>query len=294
MEKIQYKEPDSIRLDKYLSDCLGITRNKVQDLIDAGHVTINQKQTKASYRLQADDWIEYTLEPANPNLLPENITIPIVFEDENLLIVNKPRGLLTHPTPKIRNNTLVNALLYHQRELSQSYGEERAGIVHRIDRDTSGLLIVAKNNKTHDYIAGMLKDRLIQKYYIALIHGRYPHKKASISLPLTQNVSRRKIEVNASGRYARTDMTVIKLYKEYTLVRLQIFTGRTHQIRVHLAHIGYPVVGDRVYGKEDEFQGGQVLHAHQLGLILPNQEKVTYFFAPMPEYFLQILRSLPV
>lgn len=294
MEKIQFNESDPVRIDKYLSDHLVLTRNKIQDLIDEGNVSVNQKIVKASYRLQPGDWISYILESAVSALQPENIPIPVIYEDANLLIVNKPKGLLTHPTPKERTHTLVNALLYHQRNLSQSYGVERAGIVHRIDRDTSGLLIVAKNNKTHDYVAGLLKNHLIQKYYIALIHGIYPHKQASISLPLTQNVNRRKIEVSASGKFARTDMTVIKCYKAFTLVRLQIFTGRTHQIRVHLAHIGYPVAGDRVYGKEDEFHDGQLLHAHQLGFVLPGQTNPKHFYAPMPDYFLQVLRTLPI
>lgn len=292
MERIQFKGPGSARLDKYLSENLGITRNKIQELIASEKVKVNEKPVKSSYRLQTGDWVHYFLDPVNSGLEPENIPLHIVYEDENLMIINKPKGLLTHPTSKERNRTLVNALLFHQKELSQRYGDERAGIVHRIDRDTSGLLIVAKNNKTHDYIAGLLKNRQINKYYIALIHGRYPYHKASISLPLSQNVSRRKIEVNAAGRFAKTDLLVIKHFIDYTLVRLQIFTGRTHQIRVHLAYIGFPVVGDRMYGKEDEFDKGQFLHAHQLSFILPNQTKISNFYAPMPEYFRLVIQKL--
>jgi len=292
MELIQYKATEPVRLDKFLSDTLAITRNKAQELIESGHVTVNEKNAKASIRLQPGDQIRYQLEQVSTTLTPNNIPISIVYEDDNLLIINKPKGLLTHPTSQEREETLVNALLFHQQSLSQLYGEERAGIVHRIDKDTSGLLVIAKNNQTHTYFAHLLKTRQVKKYYIALIHGVYPYRKASISLPLSQNVSRRKIEVNASGRYARTDLQVIKRFQSYTLVRLQIFTGRTHQIRVHLAHIGYPVAGDRVYGKEDEFGEGQLLHAHQLSFVLPEQTKETVFFAPMPDDFLQIIKNL--
>jgi len=294
MEKIQFNEAESIRLDKYLTANLEITRSKIQALIDSGNVTVNDHSVKASYKLQTGDRICYSLQPTNSQLIPEDIQVPVIYEDNNILIVNKPKGLLTHPTPGERTNTLVNALLYRHQSLSLSYGQERAGIVHRIDRDTSGLLIVAKHNQSHDYIANLLKTRQIKKYYIALIHGCYPHQKASITLPLTQNVSRRKIEVNASGRYARTDFTVIKRFRQFTLVRLQIFTGRTHQIRVHLAHIGYPVAGDRVYGKQDEFQEGQLLHAHQLSFVLQDHTEISNFYAPIPDYFKKILINLPI
>lgn len=293
MELIQYSAVEPVRLDKFLSDTLAITRSKAQELIESGHVTVNEKNAKASTRLQPGDQIRYQLESVSTTLTPKNIPLSVIYEDDNLLIINKPKGLLTHPTSQEREETLVNALLFHQQSLSHLYGEERAGIVHRIDKDTSGLLVIAKNNQTHAYFADLLKTRQVKKYYIALIHGVYPYRKASISLPLSQNVSRRKIEVNASGRNARTDLQVIKRFQSYTLVRLQIFTGRTHQIRVHLAHIGFPVAGDRVYGKEDEFEGGQLLHAHQLSFVLPEQTEETVFFAPMPDDFLQIIKNLP-
>lgn len=293
MELIQYSAVEPVRLDKFLSDTLAITRSKAQELIESGHVTVNEKNAKASTRLQPGDQIRYQLESVSTTLTPKNIPLSVIYEDDNLLIINKPKGLLTHPTSQEREETLVNALLFYQQSLSHLYGEERAGIVHRIDKDTSGLLVIAKNNQTHAYFADLLKTRQVKKYYIALIHGVYPYRKASISLPLSQNVSRRKIEVNASGRNARTDLQVIKRFQSYTLVRLQIFTGRTHQIRVHLAHIGFPVAGDRVYGKEDEFEGGQLLHAHQLSFVLPEQTEETVFFAPMPDDFLQIIKNLP-
>ncbi len=240
------------RLDAYLTEITdNVSRSKIQNLIKSGIVKVNGQIKKSSYLLKEDDTIEYTL--PDDNILkvePENIPLCVVYEDENMLVVNKPSGMLTHPTSTEMNGTLVNALLYkYGNNLSDINGAMRYGIVHRLDRNTSGLLMVAKNNKTHEYLADQIKEHKIVKKYRAVTKGVIETDEFEINEPIARNPSQpNKMTVSAEGKPSKTLVKVLERFKEYTYVELTLITGRTHQIRVHLSHIKHPIMNDTMYG----------------------------------------------
>lgn len=284
------------RLDKVLVELLpAITRSHIQQWIKEGAVTVNDKQVKANYHVQAGDMI-YIEEP---ELVPldvqaENIPIEVVYEDDDLLVVNKPQGMVVHPSAGHQTGTLVNALMYHTKNLSGINGTIRPGIVHRIDKDTSGLLMVAKNERAHEKLAAQLKDHTSLREYYALVHGVIPHDKGTIDAPLGRSKNdRKKQDIIDDGRSAITHFQVLERFNDFTLVSLQLETGRTHQIRVHMKYIGYPLAGDPTYGPRKTLPGnGQFLHARVLGFNHPTTGEFLTFEAPLPEIFENTLTEL--
>ncbi len=289
------------RLDTFLAErCDELTRSYIQKIILESGVTINgAAKLQKNYRLRLTDTLEITIpEPIELDVLPEDIPLEVVYEDGELLVVNKPQGMVVHPAPGNYTGTLVNALLYHIKDLSSINGVIRPGIVHRIDKDTSGLLMIAKTDLAHKALAADLKAHDIDRKYIALVHGLIKKDEGIIDHPIGRNVNNRlKMAVlNYGGRRAVTRFKVITRFEKsnYTLVELTLETGRTHQIRVHLAHLHHPVVGDTVYGKEKERikHKGQLLHAAVLGFKHPATGELLRFEAELPLYFQQILEQL--
>ncbi|WP_164215393.1 RluA family pseudouridine synthase [Virgibacillus sp. YIM 98842] len=287
------KELENIRLDKLLADINeGYSRSQVQDWIAKGIVTVNSVTVKANYKCQPDDLIEWRIPEIQPvKIEPENMELSIVFEDNDLLVVNKEKGMVVHPSAGHESGTLVNVLLYHVDQLSTLNGVERPGIVHRLDKDTSGLLVIAKNNNTHQDLADQLAERKIIRKYEAIVHGRIPHEKGVIDAPIGRDPKdRQKMAVTDNGKPAVTHFRVIQSYPGYTHAECQLETGRTHQIRVHMKYIGYPVVGDPKYGPRKTMDaGGQVLHAKTIGFTHPKTKKWMEFTEAAPDTFYDIL-----
>lgn len=289
-------ETDGIRLDKYVSNILDISRTLVQEYISQGNILINNKKEKASYKCKINDQIVITI-PENQDLdiLPENIPLDIVYEDHDVIVVNKPSGMIVHPSPGIVSGTLVNALLYHCKDLSGINGVNRPGIVHRIDKETSGLLMVAKNDLAHTSLSKQLKDHSVKRTYLALVHGSIPHEYGKIDAPIGRDPKdRQKMAVTKkNSKSAITNFKVLKHYDDMTLVECRLETGRTHQIRVHFNYIHYPVYGDPKYGlKKDDTAYGQYLHAKTLGFIHPTTGKYIEFDSLLPDYFENKLKEL--
>ena len=239
-----------IRLDRFISDQCKISRSKSVELILRRFVKINETFiTKQTYKVKESQQVTVEFEdPTGSNIKPENIPIEILYEDSNMIVVNKPKGMLTHPTPREESGTLVNALLYHSQDLAMQYGIERAGIVHRLDRATSGIIITAKNNKTHAWIASQFQERKVTKKYIAVVYGKILKDKMDIIVPLFIDHKLRKVVPSPKGKFAATRIKRINGNDDFTVLKVQIYTGRTHQIRVHMQYIGHPVVGDLLYG----------------------------------------------
>lgn len=283
------------RIDKQLGHHFKqFSRSQLQRWIENGHVTVNGQVVKPKYKLAAGDQI--TIKPEKPkkiNLEPENIPLDIVYEDDDVIVVNKPQGMVVHPAPGHPDHTLVNALLYHS-PLSTINGEFRPGIVHRIDKDTSGLLMVAKNDMAHRSLAAQLKAKTNEREYVALVHGVIKEDRGTIDAPLGRSrKDRKKQAVVADGRHAVTHFKVLKRYRHYTLVSCRLETGRTHQIRVHMKYIGHPLAGDPLYGPRKTLPGhGQYLHARLLGFKHPRTGKQMTFTAPLPDYFRRMLDKL--
>ena len=281
------------RIDKYLMDNTEISRSKIQRMIKSGNILVNNKKIKNSYSLKLNDEIylndnyseEITLEK-------ENIPLDIVYEDEYLLVVNKPSGMVVHPAPGNYNNTLVNALMYHCNNLSNVNGEIRPGIVHRIDADTSGLLLVAKNDKVHNELAEQIKNKTVLRKYIALVKGVIYEDTATIDAPIGRDTTdRKKMAVtDINSKKAITHIKVLERYKNTTLIECKLETGRTHQIRVHLNYINHPVINDPIYGKNkiDDKEFGQMLHAKTIGFIHPITKKYMEFNVDVPQKFKEI------
>ena len=287
------------RLDSYLSDQLvDLSRNYIQKLIEQGKVSVNgQIEMVKKYKVKNDDHIEVEIpEPERLKIEAENIPIEILYEDSDLLVVNKPQGMVVHPAPGNYNGTLVNALLYHCKNLSSINGIIRPGIVHRIDKDTSGLLMIAKNDKAHRSLAAQLKEHSINRIYTALVHGNVKEERATINAPLGRHhIDRlRMAVVERNGKHAVTHFKVTKRFGDYTLIEVKLETGRTHQIRVHMAFIHHPLVGDPVYGpqKEKIKLNGQALHASTIGFIHPTNNTYMEFTVDLPQYFSKLLESL--
>ena len=286
------------RLDMYIASLdLDLSRSMTQKLIENGQVLVNEKIPKASYKTKLGDKIEIEiLEPKETNLEAQDIPLDIIYEDEDILVVNKPKGMVVHPGNGNLDGTLVNAVLNHCKcNLSGIGGEIRPGIVHRLDKDTSGLIVIAKNDKAHINLSKQIQDRKVKKIYTALVRGIIPEDTATIDMPIGRsNIDRKKMAVRKDGKVAITHIKVIERYEKYTLIRVKIDTGRTHQIRVHMAEIGYPVVGDEVYsnGKNEFNVHGQMLHSTSLDFVHPITGKQMHFEAPLPKYFQDILNKL--
>jgi 23S rRNA pseudouridine1911/1915/1917 synthase len=289
------------RLDVYLTGVLAdLTRSQVQKLIEENVVLVNNRPVKANYKVKAEDVLVYQIPVTEPlQVLPENIPLDLLYEDKDLLVVNKPRGMVVHPARSNYKGTLVNALLYHCVNLSQLNGRLRPGIVHRIDKDTSGLLVVAKNDFTHQGLAEQLKGHKMKREYLALVYGEMPEPGGLIEAPIGRDLrDRQRMAVSLkNSKHAVTRYQVLERLSGYTLIKCCLETGRTHQIRVHMAYIGYPVVGDPKYGLRkaaDLGFKGQALHAATLGFVHPRSREWLEFTEYPPEDFrhaLQILES---
>ncbi len=294
-EIIMQSEADGVRLDKFLSGQLsGQSRSRLQKLIETGRVIINSSVCMdKNYRLKTGDLVIISMPPVEKyQVAPENIPLEIVFEDSDLLVVNKPRGMVVHPGPGHLKETLVNALLYHCRDLSGIGGVMRPGIVHRLDKDTSGLLLVAKNDAAHHSLSGQLSGRKLKREYIALVKGRVEPATGRIEAPIARHPRhRKKMAVVPGGKEAITSYRVLKYFKGYSLLRLNLETGRTHQIRVHMAHRGHPVAGDQTYGGrtwEDlpvQLAEPHALHARKVTFLHPGSGEQMEFSVPLPDYF---------
>ena len=283
------------RIDKVLAHQFNqFSRSHLQKWIEDGNVRVNGQPVKPKYKLAVGDQV--VIEPEAPqkvDLTPEKIPLDIVYEDDDVIVVNKPQGMVVHPAPGHPNHTLVNALLYHS-PLSTINGEFRPGIVHRIDKDTSGLLMVAKNDLAHRSLAAQLKAKTNQPEYVALVHGVIKQDAGTINAPIGRSKKdRKKQAVVSDGRHAVTHFKVLHRFRHYTLVSCRLETGRTHQIRVHMKSIGHPLAGDPLYGPRKTLPGrGQYLHARLLGFKHPRTGKELVFTAPLPEYFQQMLDKL--
>lgn len=282
-----------IRIDKYLAEILPEkSRSYYQKAIDSGFVLVNGKQVKSKYQTKLGDEILVTIEPVKEiDIVPENIPIDILYEDEDVIVVNKPKGMVVHPAPGHYSGTLVNALMYHCKDsLSGINGEIRPGIVHRIDMNTTGSLLVCKNDKAHNDIASQIKVHSINRIYHGIVVGNFKESEGTIDAPIGRNLKdRKKMAITPNGREAITHFTVLEQYKGYSYVQFKLETGRTHQIRVHMAHLNHPLLGDDVYGKAKSGLQGQTLHAMTLGFIQPTTREYIEVDAPLPEYFKDLL-----
>lgn len=301
MEEIVLKiteENNGERIDKYLSTVIeGKTRSFIQGLIADKAVTVNGKIIKSNYKLKSNDEIVIILpEPIELDVKAENIDLNIVYEDSDVIVINKPKNMVVHPAPGNYTGTLVNGLLYHCKDLSGINGVIRPGIVHRIDKDTTGILVIAKNDEAHNSLAKQFKDHSIKREYYALVEGRFSKESGTIDKPLGRNKKDRlKMDIVEDGRRAVTHYEVLEQYdKRVSLIKCTLETGRTHQIRVHMASIGHPLVGDQTYGyKKQKFKiEGQALHAKTLGFIHPTTGEYIEFTSDLPEYFEELIKKL--
>ncbi|MCT4611830.1 MAG: RluA family pseudouridine synthase [Clostridia bacterium] len=297
---IKFELDETTRIDSFLSEKLAeMSRAGVQKLLKSGDILVNGNAVKANYKLKMNDEISISIpESKEVELVAENIPLDILFEDDDLLVVNKPKRMVVHPAAGHESGTLVNAIMYHCKEkLSGINGEIRPGIVHRIDKDTSGILVVAKNDFTHNHLSEQFKEHSILRRYHAICHNNIKEDKISISAPIGRNPNdRKKMAVNYHrGKEATTHVSVVERFGEYTYVTASLETGRTHQIRVHMADKKVPLIGDEVYGpkKKAPFKtNGQCLHAKILGFIHPRTEEFMKFEIDLPEYFIKILNKL--
>ncbi len=299
MEKLEFtaENINGIRVDKWLADAdCGVSRSMLQKLLKEEKVTVNGRIVGKSYQLKDGDRIEVEIpEPTPLDVVPENIPIEIVYSDDSLLVVNKPKGMVVHPAAGNYSGTLVNALLYHCKgQLSSINGVIRPGIVHRIDKNTSGLLIVAKTDLAHQKLAEQIKEHSFTREYHAVVCGRFKEPTGIIDAPIGRHHTDRKkmCVTDKNSKEARTEYTVLDEFDNYSYVKLKLFTGRTHQIRVHMSYIGHPVFGDDVYGKPSKYCEGQCLHAKKIGFIHPTDGEYYEFDSELPEYFKSVLNKL--
>ena len=284
-----------LRLDKAVADLTELSRGLANEQIKNGQILVNGLAKKAKYAVKEGDVISYEVpEPEVVEYVAEDLPLEIVYQDEDVAVVNKPQGMVVHPSAGHTSGTLVNALMYHIKDLSGINGVLRPGIVHRIDKDTSGLLMIAKNDQAHLALADELKDKKSLRKYWAIVHGNLPNDRGVIEAPIGRSEKdRKKQAVTAKGKPALTRFQVLERFGDYTLVELQLETGRTHQIRVHMAYIGHPVAGDEVYGPRKTLKGhGQFLHARTLGFTHPRTGEVLEFTAEAPAIFLETLEKL--
>ncbi len=296
-ELIYLEESLVNRIDKYLADLIEeVSRTELKEYFNQGKILVNGKVVKPSYKLETNDVIVVEeIEQDEIDMVKENIPLDIVYEDDDLIVVNKPSGLVVHPAPGHTHGTLVNGLLYHCNQLSNMNGDIRAGIVHRIDKDTSGLLVVCKNNYAHRILAEQLKEKTTTRTYIAIVTGNISHNLGRIEAPIGRDPSnRQKMAVVQNGKSAVTHFKVLDRYRDFTLLELKLETGRTHQIRVHMAYINHPVVGDPLYGvKKQTTEFGQYLHAKTLGFVHPRTNEYMEFTSELPEEFIRKIDELP-
>ena len=298
IEKRIIADVNNERLDSYISKSnLDLSRSMVQKLIKENRVFVNGKNEKESYKIKVNDNITIQIEePKSSKLEAQDIPLNIIYEDNDIIVINKPKGMVVHPGNGNPDNTLVNAVLAHCKgSLSGIGGEIRPGIVHRIDKDTSGLIIVAKNDKSHINLSEQIKNHEVTKIYTALVKGNISEDEATIDMPIGRDKKdRKKMSVTRDGKEAVSHIKVVKRYGNYTLIRVKIDTGRTHQIRVHMAKIGHPVVGDEVYssGKNEFGVKGQMLHSTILKFKHPISGKEIMLEAPLPQYFEDVLSKL--
>ena len=292
------EESKNQRLDAFLASSLdGLTRSQAARLIESGEVAVNGETAGKSYKLAGGEDIAVTLpEPEPVEAVPQDIPLDVVYEDADVIVVNKPSGMVVHPAPGHPDGTLVNALLYHcAGTLSGVGGALRPGIVHRIDRDTSGLIIAAKNDAAHQYLSAQLADHTLARTYECIVVGALREDRGTVDAPIARHpTGRKRMAVVAGGREAVTHWEVIARYPGYTHVRCRLETGRTHQIRVHMAYIGHPILGDTVYGAKKEVPGltGQCLHAVGLRFLHPRTHEVVELFCPLPEEFTRMLQKI--
>ncbi|HAA42435.1 MAG TPA: RluA family pseudouridine synthase [Ruminiclostridium sp.] len=298
-EKVFYSEENGIRIDVWLSEKIGdLSRSYIQKLLKDKNVLVNGNAVKANYKIAEGDQVTVKIpKEKEPEIVAEDIEIQILYEDEDILVVNKPKGMVVHPAAGNYSGTLVNALMaYCGENLSDINGIMRLGIVHRIDKDTSGILLVAKNNTSHEILTERFKNHDIKRVYETVVHGVLREDFGKIDAPIGRHpVYRKKMAVNTkNGKRAVTHFKVIERFDNATYVEVTLETGRTHQIRVHMSHIGHPVIGDEVYGRKKEKYRieGQALHAKVLGFVHPLKNKYMEFEAPLPEYFCELLKKI--
>jgi 23S rRNA pseudouridine1911/1915/1917 synthase len=288
---------NNIRIDVFLSEMFeNMSRSQIQKLIEEKNITVNSKEIKSNYKTRTLDKITIIIpEPKKLEIQAEDIEVEILYEDEDIVIINKPQGMVVHPAAGNYNGTLVNALLAKCSNLSGINGVIRPGIVHRIDKDTSGVLVVAKNDIAHKSLAEQIKEHSVKRAYIALVEGIIKVDSGTVDMSIGRhNIERKKMAIVKNGRNAVTHYKVLERYKNYTLIEARLETGRTHQIRVHMAYIKHPLVGDMVYGfKKQKFNlKGQALHAKTLGFIHPRTGEYVEFNSPLPEYFNSLINNL--
>ncbi|SDZ81885.1 23S rRNA pseudouridine1911/1915/1917 synthase [Pseudobutyrivibrio sp. ACV-2] len=292
---IEEPADEGIRIDKFLAANIPEkSRSYYQKSIDNGFVLVNGKQVKSKYQTKLGDEIIVSFEPVKEiDIIPEDIPIEILYEDDDVIVVNKPKGMVVHPAPGHYSGTLVNALMYHCKEsLSGINGEIRPGIVHRIDMNTTGSLLVCKNDKAHNDIAAQIKVHSVNRIYKGIVIGNFKDETGTVDAPIGRNPKdRKKMAVVSGGREAVTHFTVLEQFKGYSYVQFKLETGRTHQIRVHMASIGHPLLGDDVYGKPVKGLEGQTLHAQTLGFIQPTSGEYVEVNAPLPVYFEKLLEK---
>ncbi|MCM1259506.1 MAG: RluA family pseudouridine synthase [Prevotella sp.] len=289
-------EGTELRIDKYLAEvCEDLSRSEIRDYFDMGLVSVGTKVVKPSFKIKDGDCIHIQMKPTEEiDMVKENIPLDIVYEDDEVIVVNKPSGMVVHPAPGHPHQTLVNALLYHCNGLSDIGGDIRAGIVHRIDKDTSGLLVACKTNHAHKILSDQLKNKTTTRKYIAIVTGSIGHNLGKINAPIGRDPNnRQKMAVVEDGKSAVTHFKVLDRYPGFTLVELQLETGRTHQIRVHMAYIGHPVMNDPLYGvKKQTTPFGQYLHAKTLGFYHPTTGEYLEFTSELPFEFKDMIERL--
>ncbi|MBQ0065519.1 MAG: RluA family pseudouridine synthase [Firmicutes bacterium] len=300
METRRYEIDETLagtRVDKTLTDLLECSRKRVKDLIDEEHVLVNGKSPKASQKVQLGDILEIEIPPMDElEVNPEDIPLDIVYEDSDIIVINKPKGMVVHPAPGHYSGTLVNALLFHCTDLSGINGIIRPGIVHRIDKDTSGLLVVAKNDEAHASLSEQLSNKTCKREYLAIVHHPFSHDHGTINAPIGRDSKdRQKMTVTAqNSKEAVTHFQVIENFAQFSYIKCQLETGRTHQIRVHMAYIEHPIAGDPKYAyrKTIPTKNGQLLHAHKLEFVHPRTKENMSFTVEMEEEFASVLKQL--
>lgn len=292
--KIVVNENDGIRLDKYLASNTEYSRELISKMITDGFVLVNEDVKKNSYKVKINDEIEIDESyKIDTDIIPCEMELDIVYEDNDIMIINKPSGLVVHPGSGNYTGTLVNGLMHYTNNLSDVNGSARVGIVHRIDKDTSGLMMVAKTNEAHQVLVENFKNHDIKRTYVALLCGNLPYEKATIDAPIKRdNTNFNKMGVFKDGKEAITHLKVVKRYKDYTLVELNLETGRTHQIRVHMNYIGYPIYNDPVYNKGASTEFGQFLHSKSIDFIHPITKEKMHFESDLPKEFQEYLDSI--
>lgn len=285
---------ENVRIDKYLGENTDYSRELITKMIKETYILVNNKSIKPSYKTKIDDVVEIDESyKITEDIDPVSMDLNIVYEDEDILVINKPSGLVVHPGNGNTTNTLVNGLKYYTTELSDVGGEERVGIVHRLDKDTSGLMLVAKSNKAHEILADDFKNKRVYREYYALLIGNFPSNTAHIDAPIGRSKDNfNKMEVRSDGKAARTNLKVLKRYKDYTLVSLVLETGRTHQIRVHTSYIGYPIFNDPVYVNKKATEFGQFLHSKVIRFVHPITKKEIEFTSELPTEFQNYIDKL--